>query len=544
LGRSLDQALVTGSFKVPSGFKTSRENPNIPAFMQAYFKLVFDKHGLLLSGAPAEAIRHLRQVFYFAYKLEIPFSSRDEARVIDNFISVDKDLNACYSPLAVEIISLAKTITWKVFHDFDHKDIRPRHGPGAVATGERLEQKWKFSRLYKSIHQVYPYYHYYVVGGARELTDRLEWYRSLVRLETGSAKVVLVPKDSRGPRLISCEPLEFQWIQQGLGRKMARHLEYGSPYTRFRVNFEHQEINRNLAKISSTNQRYATLDLKDASDRVSLELVRNIFANVPALSRALEACRTTETLLPNGIKLPLKKFAPMGSALCFPVEAYIFWAVIVSAVIIAKKLPLEKVGRRVYVYGDDIVVPTDWASLSIQALESVGLMVNKDKSCLTGYFRESCGMDAFKGIDVTPVRLKTQWSSQKRNGSILQSYASIANSFDNGPYRSVCDLIRYEIERHYGVLPYGVSRSSYPCRIVADPLQAETLNKSLFRWRVNRNYQRIEFLLPSLSFRRKLTKLDGWLRLLRNNVAPPVGDPSRVVLPLSMLVKRGWTSVA
>jgi len=379
LGKAIDQALVSGRFNPIREF-SSQSGASRPAFLQVYFNLVFDEHGLLLAEACPEAVKFLRQVCFFAYKLELPYSVAEESRVIENFIATDAGLKLADDPSSTELFQLAEIITQKVFYGFNHKDILPRHGPGAVATGEKLEEKWVFTRLFDAIHQVFPYYNYYVVGGARELTDRLDWYRLLQRLERGRARVVLVPKDSRGPRLISCEPLEYQWIQQGLGRKLANHLEYRNRYTRGRINFTHQDINRSLAQTSSTSERFATLDLKDASDRVSLELVRRIFKRSPELVRALEACRTTETELPDGRVIPLQKYAPMGSALCFPVEAYIFWVVIVSAVIRGKNLPLERVGRQVYVYGDDIIVPTEWALLSIQALESVGLLVNRDKS--------------------------------------------------------------------------------------------------------------------------------------------------------------------
>ena len=544
LGKRFDQGLVSGCFNIPEGFKKAHGSANTPAFMQVYFKQVFDEDGIILDVVSVAAIKHLRQVLYFAYKLELPYSKAEENRVIDSFVQLDDGLSISSSPLALDKLSLAKIITRKVFHDFNHKDIRPRHGPGSVATGESLDEKWIFSRLYSRIHQVYPYYNYYVVGGASELIDRLGWYKSLIRLESGCAKVVLVPKDSRGPRLISCEPLEYQWIQQGLGRRLASFLEFGNPITRNHVNFTRQEINRRIAKTSSASQRYSTLDLKDASDRVSLGLVRSIFANTPELLRALEACRSTETKLPNGKVVSLNKFAPMGSALCFPVEAYIFWVIIVSAVISCKNLPLEKVGSRVFVYGDDIIVPTDWATISIQALEEAGLLVNSDKSCITGYFRESCGLDAYNGTEVTPSRLRKLWSNQPTDGAALQSYLSLANKFAGSEYESVANIIWDKLRSCYGVIPYGTERASYPCRIVSSPLQAEFLNGKLFRKRVNSDFQRIEFFLPSLSSRRKRSELYGWARLLRDVISPPFGDPSYIVLPFSMKIKKGWTRVA
>ena len=544
LGKSFDQGLASGWFKVPLGFKKSSKNPSIPAFMQAYFNQVFNEYGMLRDVVPVMAICHIRQVLYFAYKLDLPYSATENSLVIENFIATDRGLEIEDSPLANNVISLAKIITQKVYHDFDHKDIRPRHGPGAVATGERLDAKWKFSRLYDSIHQVYPYYNYYVVGGARELADRLDWYKSLVRLKTGCAKVVLVPKDSRGPRLISCEPLEYQWIQQGLGRKLSHFLERYSPYTRGNVNFTNQEINGNIAKSSSADQSFATLDLKDASDRVSLELVRRIFSDSPGLLRALEASRTTDTKLPDGRVITLRKYAPMGSALCFPVEAYLFWVIIVSAVIHAKNLPLQRVGKKIYIYGDDIIVPTEWALLSIQGLEAVGLKVNIDKSYFKGSFRESCGIEAFRGDDVTPYRLKKPWSGQNTDGSALLSYIALANHMDQSGYKLVAAFLWGELESTYGKIPFGTTRSSFPCKVVKDALQAETLNRSNFAMRFNQNFQRLEFSVKYVSPRRMKTKLDGWPRMLRDNLSLPFGDPSVVVLPLSTKIKRGWTSIA
>lgn len=543
LGKALDLGLVCSRFTLPRGFKSAGK-PNRPAFMQAYFSLVFDEDGSLLDDASVGAVRHLRQVLYFAYKLEMPYSTADNSRVIESFVATDKSLELADTPLANDIMSLAKIITQKVFHGFDHKDIHPRHGPGAVATGEKLETKWRFSRLYNAIHQVYPYYNYYVVGGARELADRLDWYRSLQRLESGVAKVVLVPKDSRGPRLISCEPLEYQWIQQGLGRKLAAFLEYGNPYTKGVVNFTRQDINGTLAKASSASQQHATLDLRDASDRVSLGVVRSVFTRTAGLLRALEACRSTATKLPDGRVVTLNKFAPMGSALCFPVESYIFWVTIVAAVILRKNLPLHVVAKQVYVYGDDIVVPTDWALLSIQALEAIGLLVNVDKSCFTGYFRESCGIDAFKGEIVTPIRLKKPWSYQTNDGSVLYSYASIANKMDQSGYKGVSELVWNELERLYGKIPYGTPLSSFPCKLVDSPMKAMILNKSFLRSRSNRHYQQLEFSVYFLTTRRTRSILDSWPRLLRDVITPPFGDPSFVVLPLSTKLKRGWASVA
>jgi len=541
LGKDLDRSVVTGMFSSSAGFKTSHCR-NTPAFLQAYFNILFDGSGLLLEEAPAEALKHLRQVLFFAYKLELPYSSELTNAVLNRFKETDEQLPLDFDSEVSDLLDHCARITSVVFDGFDHKDILPRHGPGAVATGEKVEEKWNFSRLYNQIHQVYPYYDYYMVGRGRELLDRRDWYLSLERCESGQAKVILVPKDSRGPRLISAEPLEYQWIQQGLGRKMAHHLEAVSPLTKGHVNFTDQEINRSIALSSSTTKSFATLDLKDASDRVSLAVVRRIFGSVPKLLQGLEATRSSTTLLPNGEVVTLRKYAPMGSALCFPVEAYVFWVTLVASVVRAKHLPLKQVVRSIYVYGDDIIVPTGWADLCIQSLESIGLAVNRDKCCITGSFRESCGMDAFKGISVTPIRLRHQFTWSPQDGTVLSAYASLANHLQR-TYPQVSSLIWGMVESTYGKIPYGTSRSSFPCKEVASQDRAISLNAGFLPCRVNRRFQQVEFRVSTISSVRRETSLDGWTRLLRNMVSPPIDEPSKVVRPRSTVIKRGWRAV-
>lgn len=204
LGKALDEGLNTMTFTIPSNFKRSKWNRSIPAFMQEYFKVIFDENGVLLESACPRAIQHLRQVCFSVYKLELGYSEGDKDRVISDFIQTEKELELGSDMWTQSLIETASHIAENILMDFNPKDITPRHGPGAVATGERLEDKWEFSRLYKSIHQVFPYYDYFIAGRGSELIDRLDWYKSLDRRESGEAKVVLVPKDSRGPRLISC----------------------------------------------------------------------------------------------------------------------------------------------------------------------------------------------------------------------------------------------------------------------------------------------------------------------------------------------------
>jgi hypothetical protein len=541
LGKALDEGLATLTFTCPNGFRTQKGRKT-PAFMQAHFNAVFDCNGILREDASVEAVQHLRQVLFFVYKLEYPYSTEAEAQVIDAFVSTEEELEQLDLLESWSLLTRASAITAQILGDLNPKDVVPRHGPGAVATGERLEEKWIFSRLYEAIHSVYPYPQFYTAGGETEIADRVDWYFSMDRIPSGTAKVVLVPKDSRGPRLISSEPLEYQWIQQALGRKLVSFLE-SHPLTKGQINFTSQEVNRQLALESSKTLEFATLDLKDASDRVSLELVRDVFSRTPDLLRALEATRTTATRLPDGRVQHLRKFAPMGSALCFPVEAYTFWVVLVAGISEATKADFRQVGKTVYVYGDDIVVPRKHARKCIEILESVGLRVNVSKSCVDGPFRESCGMDAFKGVQVTPTRLKTPWSGHRSDGSALASYASLANQMALKGYSSLAARLWELLESVYGALPFGTSSSGFPCRVLRCAQTALSENLKRFKARWNRDYQRLEFFVLDVRPKRRALDLDGWPRLLRALVGAAGLEPSVVVLPRSTQIKRGWRAV-
>jgi hypothetical protein len=201
-------------------------------------------------------------------------------------------------------------------------------------------------------------------------------------------------------------------VQQGIMKYMVRKLESHS-LTQGRVNFTYQTINQQLALDSSLDREYSTLDLSDASDRVSVALFEHLFADTE-LGYAIMQTRSSRAVFPSlvdpkGItcvgenSVRLRKLAPMGSAVCFTVLAASVWSLLYSAL---ELMGRDDLARRVYVYGDDIVVPTECYGQCILILENYYLLVNKGKSFSQGWFRESCGTDAVAGMEVTPVRLR------------------------------------------------------------------------------------------------------------------------------------------
>jgi hypothetical protein len=551
LGKALDRAMSTNVLLdcTTLGFKPRRRGSKLPMFMGELFSQVLDDSGKLLPNPCVKCVDSLRQLLYLLYKYELPYSRRLEQKVLDEFERTETELTD-FKPLlahwgrkldsvvherrrglnqandSVSILREARIALSVLFANFDPTDIKPQHGPGVVATKQKLWEKYMWSNVCSRITEVWPLDKFFYAC----LGHVCDAYRDFSRIGTEDlpAQVLLVPKDSRGPRLISCEPVDFQWVQQGLGRAIVRLVE-NHPLTKDSVFFHDQVPNRIGALIGSETGKYATLDLKEASDRVHLDLVRLLFP--PHVFVALDAARSRSTVLPNGKRLYLQKFAPMGSALCFPIMALTVWSLLYAG--IGDTYSRE----RIHVYGDDVIVPTAKAERAIELLEHFGLRVNSSKSCTTGLFRESCGMDAFLGVCVTPVRLRTVWSSTPSADAYV-SWIEYANAlfqhkigipgkpgiFENKRYVHASDYIASRLQSLYGQVP---SKELFPHGEVPALVDVAT-NGVPLRRRWNRHLQKWQYyvrVVKAVSLNREIS---GWSMLLRF-FAESQGRPSEML---------------
>jgi hypothetical protein len=128
----------------------------------------------------------------------------------------------------------------------------------------------------------------------------------------------------------------------------------------------------------------------------------------------------------------------MGNATTFPVQSLFFLAVALgSLAYVREKRVTTRLIRglgssEVRVFGDDIIVPDDCAGATISALTALGLKVNADKTFTTGRFRESCGVDAYGGEDVTTVSVLDA-PMQGSPGSVVSS-VDVHNNLCNKGY--------------------------------------------------------------------------------------------------------------
>lgn len=215
-----------------------------------------------------------------------------------------------------------------------------------------------------------------------------------------------VPKDATKDRGICIEPLGNLGVQLGIGRYLKRRLggvglhvrsnhvfaEHSPLWRTPKVRFDGQTIHREVAREGSLRGNWATIDLSNASDTVSFELVRWVIP--PDWFELLCAARSPFTFI-KGKWARLDKFSSMGNGFTFELETLIF------AAILAAGLDLS-IGENLMVYGDDILLPSHLGVDAMAILTACGFQPNMKKSFTEGPFRESCGGDFFSGSAVRP----------------------------------------------------------------------------------------------------------------------------------------------
>lgn len=206
-----------------------------------------------------------------------------------------------------------------------------------------------------------------------------------------SGRFTTVEKDASKRRAIDVQPTLNLFFQKGAGKEIRRLLR------RWGVNLDDQSKNQRLAR-SACDMLYATLDLSEASDSVSHELVKWILP--PDWYDLLNDLRTHSICLPDNSTMKTAKFSSMGNGFTFELESLIFY----SLLLVIKER--HECVDPISVYGDDLICSQRIAPHVVDALISVGFLINQDKSFVSGFFFESCGKHYYKGVDVTPAYQK------------------------------------------------------------------------------------------------------------------------------------------
>jgi hypothetical protein len=223
------------------------------------------------------------------------------------------------------------------------------------------------------------------------------------------------------------------------------------------------------------------------------------------------ASRTAYVDLSVDKKLPslhkLRKFTTQGSALTFPVQSIVFFCIVVGTQLVGRRVTqnsIERIGKQVRIFGDDIIVPKDWVEDVKRALELLWLKVNTKKTHYHGNFRESCGMDAFRGCDVTPPYV-SRFSSVSGQSVVTSVVQSANNHFLKGLWNAsdfICSTVPDSIRNFIPI------RIRPDCSVYLQSFSGNWVHPSV-KERRNSDYQIKQWRLFVSKTKKKPLKVDG-----------------------------------
>ena len=468
-GKDLEKGLDLG-FVADDHFAGFRRRGGLPQFLGGFLRLVFDPNsGRLLDVPSIEAIRCLRQFLLMWAKIEIPCSDARNHAAVVRYFECEQDVRLRDSLLSPDLkerfVRIGRMLWSGVFTAVDSdiaavpSRVVPKHGPGSTADSLRGNEKWDQFEWTTRLETYFPHGEH-LVSSWRHF-DALDHVNILEPGHERPVEVLLVPKTLKTPRIIAREPTAMQYAQQGICLRLRAAIQ--DTYLESLVGWSDQTPNQRLARSGSRNGRLATLDLSEASDRVSNQHVRLLLANHPNLFGAVDACRSRKADV-FGKVIRLAKFASMGSALCFDMEYIVFLTIVFVAIERELKRPLalrdvKSLKGRVRVYGDDIIVPVEFALPVSETLESFGLKVNSDKSFWSGKFRESCGKDYYDGHDITLVKVRQVFPSGRKDVPELVSTVSLRNQLYFAGYWGCAAWLDEELE---SLIPFPIVPDTSP----------------------------------------------------------------------------------
>jgi hypothetical protein len=442
-------------------FSSFHKQRSLPAFLSGFSRLVFDRDtGVLLEDPNVYAIYAIRQLTLLYSKILVDCSAYRKRKALQEFIQCENEVKERSSHDFLLFREVASLLFDSLFSIVDKKvfdgDILPKHGPGATADSLVGNQKFHQTEWPCRLEPYFPYGEMVLPNWS--FWDQLEQVDFVEPGRERPVKVTFVPKTMKTPRIIAIEPTAMQYAQQGLLALIREGLE--NSYLKNFIGLDDQTPNQRMALEGSVTTELASLDLSEASDRVSHKIVLNLLANHPHFREAVMACRSERALLPGGPVIELSKFASMGSALCFPIEAMVFLVAIFVGIQsdLGRRLTKEDIKSfqgRVRVFGDDLIVPKAHVRSVIRSLEYFGLKVNERKSFWNGKFRESCGKEYYDGTDVSIVRCRRVFPKSRKDGQEIISLVSLRNQlFQAGLEESVALLDRrvFKLLKHFPVV--------------------------------------------------------------------------------------------
>lgn len=526
---SLDQGLSSGVFLCPSSFSKAKGTA-LPKFTSGLLSKVFDlQSGLLRADADVSIINDLRQLYRLFKKTVICLerTERLEREGYQKFLETEDSLRVHHigDSRRRHLLNRVQRLVLAGLDNFHSYPIRSRHGPGAVYEGLHGNAKWR--ELVRNIYSMESLDFTDLDIFSQNVDDPLAPRQSVF---SSVSRLVFVPKNSTSLRLITVEPLLRQFSQQGLNTVLRDEIRK-CPILSQCLDLNSQVPNQVRCLEGSTTGEWCTIDLSSASDLLSNKLVLQAFDSKPLFSEGLQASRTPWVECKDHC-IKLEKFAGMGNATTFPVQSVVFSLIGICAILDYEgKAPsygnVRSAARFLRIFGDDIIIAKDYKDTLYSWLTDFALRVNAGKSFTEGFFRESCGVDAFRGVDITPIYVRSMPTNGHLKPEDLASIVSTSNQFWlKGFYRTANEMKNW-VEKEGRALPLVNNSSSvlgWHTRLGWDEVHG--WNKSL-------HYPYVKGI--SVVAKKSKDKIDGYAALLKFFMTPLI---ERGVKHLEVATKR------
>lgn len=274
--KSLDRGVVSSSLFV--GYS---KRGYLPRFLGGFTGRVFNtQNGLILDDPDIDAIHAVRQICLLYGKVNLPCSDARTAAAIDRFIQCEEDIRLHDATLSYDDMSQFKRLAvmhlGSVMSSLDRKihegDILPKHGPGSTADKLFGNEKFNQHEWTDRLENGYFPHGEFLFSSWSQCNPEATDFTHVNILEPGAerpVRVITVPKTLKTPRIIAIEPTCMQYTQQGIMVALVRAIESDSLLQHF-IGFTRQGPNQTMARDGSLSGNLATLDLSEASDRLSL----------------------------------------------------------------------------------------------------------------------------------------------------------------------------------------------------------------------------------------------------------------------------------
>lgn len=199
------------------------------------------------------------------------------------------------------------------------------------------------------------------------------------------ARASSVPKSTSQRRFINIEAMFSVILQRAAAREILRVLHRrGNSLANYKVRMENDPLGvgyvehsaQHLHGVMISNSDFSTIDFSNASDSVTIAAVDYLFPK--QVSNLLIQLRSHYVAIENEFHSPIK-LSSMGNGFTFEVMTAMLYAI------------ASVFSSNTRVYGDDVIIPNDFADDFVSTCKLIDFRVNEKKTFINSFFRESCG---------------------------------------------------------------------------------------------------------------------------------------------------------